>query len=111
MKPKPSDMNAALEFLEQVVRTPAAYPERFVAIPRNSPVLTKLFSREPNRILDYLQKHGRADAVQEIADALKRNKSGVSRDIKLLVDFGLVTSTRHGKEKVIMRTDRLVVVH
>lgn len=108
---KPDAMSEALDFLGKVVRAPEDYPDRFVAIPRNSPLLTKLFSKEPNRILDYLHKHGHVDAIQELADALGRNKSGVSRDVQLLIDVGLVSATRKGKEKSVQPTEKVVLVH
>lgn len=111
MTKKPDAMSDALDFLGKVIRAPEDYPDRFVAIPRSSPLLPKLFSKEPNRILDYLHKHGQVDAIQELADALGRNKSGVSRDVKLLMDVGLVSTTRQGKQKSIQSTEKVVLVH
>jgi DNA-binding transcriptional ArsR family regulator len=111
MKTKTHDpMQEALEFLGKVIREPAKYPERFIAIPRSSPLLTKLFSPEPNRILDYLQKHHGVPSVQTLADALHRNKAAVSRDVKLLQNIGLISARRQGKEKVLEPTNKMVLV-
>ena len=108
---KHNPMKQALDFLETVIRERDKFPEQFIAIPRNSPLLTKIFSPEPNRIMDYLEEHNQAKSVQKLANALRRDKAAVSRDVKLLQSIGLVTATRLGKEKMLEPSHRTVLVH
>jgi predicted transcriptional regulator len=107
---KKDPMEAELDFLGQAIREPTKYPERFVAIPRSSTLLGKIFSAEPNRILDYLEKHGHVQSVQRLANALHRDKAAVSRDVKLLEHVGLVIAKRVGKEKILEPSHKMVVV-
>ena len=50
------------------------------------------------RILEYLSKRRGRLNVTTLASALRRNKANVSEDLKVLGRFGLVRTTRQGRE-------------
>lgn len=73
-------------------------------------LVTRILTRERMRLVMHLKRHGPCDSLRELADGLERNYSSVSRDLRELVEMGLVGSQRHGKQKRIHATGRPVII-
>ncbi len=93
-----------------VVENPRDYPDRFIAVPMTSPLASLLFSAERRRLMAELKGHGPHKSVNDLAKRLHRDPTRVSRDLKPLIDVGLVKATREGKSKRLTATNRPVVI-
>lgn len=101
-------MKSATAFVRKVAKNPAAYPDSFVAIRRDT--IAKILSGERSRLLDLLEKKGPFPEVQKLAEALHRLPSAVARDLRDLEAVGLVERRRHGKSVLIEATQKPVLV-
>jgi predicted transcriptional regulator len=103
-------MKDALAFFDKVLADPDAYPDAFVALPRDPELIRQVLSPGRNRILDYLDEHGPTGSLQALADGIGRDKATVSRDLVLLVEVGLVEATREGRRKRLRATGRPILI-
>lgn len=103
-------IHEATDFIRRVVDHPDAFPERFISIPMDPDLVARILSRERSRLVRYLQEHGPADSLHDLAAALQRNYPSVSRDVGALVEIGLLATEKHGRTKRIMATGRPVIV-
>lgn len=110
MSEKRNPMKRAFDFFDEVIKNPDAYPDSFVAIPRDPDLIAKLLSRERTKILDYLEKNGPLESLQMLADALGRDKGAVSRDVGSLAAVGLVNVSKNGRRKRLNATRRPILV-
>lgn len=109
-KSKPDAMQEAFRLLEPVLAEPQKYPDRLILLPAGSPVLSKIFSKEPTRIIQYLRERGPVSSIAELAKQLDRDPAAVSRDIHVLERHGLVVATTVGRGKRLSAADRPVLV-
>ena len=107
---KPDPMAEAFRVLEPILANPSDFPAHLVVIPAGSPILAKLFSREPSRIIQYLRDHGPVSSIRELADVLGRDPAAVSRDVRILERHGLVETVQSGREKTLSATQRPILV-
>lgn len=103
-------MADAFRALEPILKAPERYPEHMVVLPAGSPILAKLFSKEPTRIIEYLRKHGPVSSIRQLAEVLGRDPAAVSRDVQVLERYGLLSTDTKGREKRLSATDRPVLV-
>lgn len=85
-------------------------PEDFMALPLDYDLVIGLLTRERIRLLDHLRTHGPVDSLQELADALDRDKTAVSRDVAFLTP-ALIQVETHGRQKRIHATDRPIIIY
>lgn len=104
------NIRRAFALVEDVIAHPEAYPEKFIAIPLDDEVLSRLLSRERLRLLRVLRDEGPFDSVNALAAELGRAQSRVSRDLADLQVAGLVSVERRGKSKRVRATDRPIVL-
>lgn len=111
MKKKSQDaMAEAFRALDPILAAPEKYPEHLVVLPAGSPILAKIFSKEPTRIIEYLRKHGPVSSIRQLAEVLGRDPAAVSRDVQVLERYGLLSTSQYGREKQLSATDRPVLV-
>jgi len=106
--PMTDPMKSATAFVRKVAKRPEAFPEKFVAIRRDT--VARILSGQRTRLLDLLEKRGPFPEVQRLAQALGRMPSAVARDLRDLEAAGLVERRRHGKTVTIEATRRPVLV-
>lgn len=104
------NLRRAFALARDVVQHPEAYPERFVAIPLEPETVRRLLSTERVRLLRQLRDEGPFDSVGELAEALRREPTRVSRDVSALAGAGLVVVERHGKRKRVRAPRRPIVL-
>lgn len=100
----------SFDLAEHVVEHDDLYPDHFVAIPASSPLASTLFSGERRRLLTELKEHGEHESIGDLAACVDRDPTRVSRDLKLLIQIGLVETKRHGKTKSVRATGRPVII-
>lgn len=103
-------MKRATAFIRKVIENPDAYPDTFIALPRDPALISKVLSRERTKIVDYLESYGPVGSLQALADALRRDKAAVSRDLDVLIEVGLVRSQRRGRRKELRATGRPIII-
>jgi len=103
-------MKEALDVVAKVFANPDAFPSDFVAFPLRSEMASRILTSERRRIIIYLEDHGPADSIRELAEALGRDPAAVSRDIHLLTDAGLLGMEEVGRSKHIHATGRPIIV-
>ena len=109
-KNKENPMEEAFRLLEPILAEPDKYPPNLVILPAGSPVLSKIFSKEPTRIIQYLRDNGPVSSIAELAEMLGRDPAAVSRDIQILERHGFVVATPKGREKHLSASGRSVLV-
>lgn len=105
-----SSIRAAFEHAAHVIDDWDRWPDDFVAFSASSPAVRHLFTRERQRVLETLRRHGPFESLNGLAAALGRDATRVSRDLDLLQEAGLVTTRRRGRRKRIERTGRPMVL-
>ncbi len=109
--PTPEDhIRHAFELAREIARDPDAYPRRFVVVPLDPSILKGILSDERVRMLRTIREAGPFESVNALAAALGRDQSRVSRDLRRLVDAGLVLTERHGKAKRVLASDREILL-
>lgn len=85
-------------------------PDDFIAMALNYDLITGILTKERIRIVNYLREHGPVDSLQELAQALDRDRSAVSRDLVML-EHRLVEVTKNGRQKMIRARNRPIVIY
>lgn len=98
----------ALDFLRKAAQDTDAYPEDLVVMPLDYDLLAAILTRERVRILNHLHDHGPVGSLQELADALGRDKSAVSRDVSYL--SGTYVEEQRIGRKVELRARKTLIV-
>lgn len=105
MKPKSKaptpeeNIDAAFDLARAILANPDAYPDDFIVLPLDPDLIAKVLSPERIRLLHELRSDGPYDSVNDLAEALGRDQSRVSRDVAGLAEMGLVKTERDGKSK------------
>ncbi len=81
-----------------------------MAFPVRSGMASRILTSERRRIIIYLEDHGPADSIHDLAQAMGRDPAAVSRDIHLLTDAGLLRIDEVGRTKHIHATGRPIIV-
>ncbi len=100
----------AFELARRVAEDPESYPRRFVVVPLDPEILKGVLSDERIRMLHVIRESGPFESVKALASALERDQSRVSRDLKQLVEAGLVSTARAGKSKKVSASDREILL-
>lgn len=103
-------IKSAFDLAKKVVENWDEFPDEFIAIPVTSPLASSLFTPERRRLLLELKTHGTHKSIGALADCLGRDATRVGRDIKPLIDVGLVLATPFGKNKKLSATNRPVII-
>lgn len=98
----------AFTLIRKMAEDPDKYPENCVFIGRDA--VRDVFTAERVRLLETLRSRKGAKSVTDLADALGRDVTRVSRDVAALESYGLVELERDGKAKRIKYRWRPVVV-
>lgn len=85
-------------------------PSDFMALPLDFDLVIGILTRERIRLLDHLRTNGPAESLQELADALDRDKTAVSRDVSFL-NPALVQVESHGRQKRIWASDKPIIIY
>ena len=109
-KTKPNPMRDALDVVAKVFADPDAFPSDFVAFPLRGDMASRILTTERRRIIVYLEDHGPANSIRDLAAALRRDPAAVSRDIHLLTDAGLLRVEDVGRNRHIHATGRPIIV-
>lgn len=110
-KPSAEDhIRHAFDLARRVAEHPESYPEHFVVVPLDPDILKGIFSEERIRMLYAIREEGPFESVNELASFLDRDQSRVSRDLRMLVDAGLVLTERVGKSKRVLASDREILL-
>jgi predicted transcriptional regulator len=107
---KHNPMKDALDVVAKVFADPDAFPSGFVAFPLRGDMASRILTHERRRIIVYLEDHGPAASIRDLATALGRDPAAVSRDIHLLTDAGLLRIEDVGRTKHIHATGRPIIV-
>lgn len=76
----------------------------------NHDLITGILTKERIRIVNHLREHGPVDSLQELAEALGRDRSAVSRDLVAL-ENSLVEVKKIGRQKTIRATNRPILIY
>lgn len=109
-KTQPNPMQDALNVVAKVFADPDAFPSDFVAFPLRGDMASRILTAERRRIIIYLEDHGPANSIRDLAAALGRDPAAVSRDIHLLTDAGLLHMENVGRSRHIHATGRPIIV-
>jgi predicted transcriptional regulator len=109
-KTRPNPMQDALDVVAKVFADPDAFPSDFVAFPLRTDMASRILTAERRRIIIYLEDHGPANSIRDLAAALGRDPAAVSRDIHLLTDAGLLRMEDVGRSRHIHATGRPIIV-
>lgn len=104
------NIRRAFQLMRDVAAHPDHFPDRFVAIPLDPEMISRIFTEERIRLLKELRERGPFRSVGKLADRVKRDETRVSRDLRFLVDAGLASTQRRGKSKEVRGTDRPIVI-
>ena len=104
------NLKKALALVRAVIKDPAAFPDRFIAIPMDPAILTRIFTPEKMRLLKAIQDEGEFSSVNAVAKKLRRHQSRVSRDIAELSAAGLISIERNGATKRVRAPKRPVLL-
>lgn len=85
-------------------------PDEFEAIPLHHELIVAVLTRERIRIINHLRQNGPVTSLNELANALGRDRSAVSRDLKYL-EGSLVRIEQKGRRKEISATDRPIIIY
>ena len=107
---QPNPMKDALDVVAKVFADPDAFPSDFVAFPLRGDMASRILTAERRRIIVYLEDHGPASSIRDLAVALGRDPAAVSRDIHLLTDVGLLRVEDFGRNKHVHATGRPIIV-
>jgi predicted transcriptional regulator len=103
-------IDAAFKFSEHVVEEFDRYPDEFIAIPMTSKLAGVLFTEARRQLLEELRSHGEHESIASLAACVNRDPSRVGRDLKPLIDAGLVRAKPFGKTKYLSVTNRPVIL-
>lgn len=103
-------IDAAFKFSEHVIEEFDQYPDEFIAIPMTSELAGQLFTEARRKLLEELRSHGEHESVASLAACVNRDPSRVGRDLKPLIDVGLVEAKPFGKTKHLSVTNRPVIL-
>lgn len=110
-EPTPEDhIRGAFDVARRVADAPEEYPEHFVVVPLDPDILGEVLSRERLRMLRAVREDGPFESVNDLAAHLDRDQSRVSRDLRRLVDAGLVVTERVGRAKQVAASDREIML-
>lgn len=99
---------AANAILEDSIQHPGRYPDDFAIMP--IAVLPEILTPERVRLYEELRNHGPFASVNELAAALRRHQSRVSRDVALLEGHGLVAVEKVGRKRRVRAVAAGIVV-
>lgn len=107
-RPSEQDVSAEVERREALADalTSAGYRDVYVLGREDA---RRVLDERREDILDYLRDN-EVDSVTELADALDRDTGNVSRDLRVLADYGIVNMTVDGRAKVPELVHELVIV-
>lgn len=83
-------------FLSKAVGEPELYPDRLAVFVLTDKELHQIFTRERLRLLRAL-KEREYESLKELSGQLERDKAVVTRDLKLLEEYGLVRLEKRGR--------------
>lgn len=110
-KPTPEDhIHHAFELARRIAARPEGFPEHFVVVPLDPEILKSVLSEERIRMLHAIREDGPFESINDLAAFLGRDQSRVSRDVRTLVDAGLVITERAGKAKRVTASDREILL-
>ena len=110
MKQAERNLRKTRELARRVAADPDAFPDDFIAIPLDPEIISRVFSPERVRLLKELREEGPFASVNELAEALGREQSRVSRDLNELMSAGLVETERKGKSKRVSAPDKPILL-
>lgn len=98
-------------FAQQMLANPDAAPDRLTIIPL-ALLAEGTGGLTPGRLalLIEVRSHGTYARMQDLADALGRDKFAVSKDVEVLANLGLVHKRRIGRQVSITPDDGLIVL-
>lgn len=85
-------------------------PTDFTAMRLDYDLITSVLTRERIRIINHLREHGPVESLQELADALGRDKTAISRDLSYL-EADLVKVEKIGRRKRISAPDKPIILY
>lgn len=85
----------ASQFLDQVLEDPDSFPDRAVVFLWSDEELGSLFTRERLKLLRKVKERA-YNSITELAYELERDVSVVSKDLRLLEEYGLIRMEKHG---------------
>ncbi len=83
-------------FLSEAIREPDKYPDKLAVFVLTDEELHQIFTRERLRLLRAL-KEKEYESVTELSTRLGRDKAAVTRDLKLMWEYGLVRLEKEGR--------------
>ena len=89
------DMERILEFQ---LRYPEIAPERVVILELNQETLSRIFTPARIELIRAIKKY-QPNTVNILCKIVKRGKESVSRDLKILENYGILDMIRSGKTK------------
>lgn len=110
-KPTPeAHIRHTFELARRIAEKPGNFPEHFVVVPLDPDILKSVLSEERIRMLHAIREDGPFESINDLAAFLERDQSRVSRDLRTLVDAGLVITERVGKAKRVAASDREILL-
>lgn len=95
---------------DDVIQNPDKYPDNFISLPFDIDDIQKAFGRERMRLYRTVKERGPFESLHELADALGRNYSSVSRDVTFLEGIGFLAVEKVGRQKRIAWSGRVIVI-
>lgn len=104
------DLEQAFSLARQLVEDPDAFPNEFVTFHLGDEIVLRILTEERLRLLRLLREEGPFESIADLARALDRDPSRVSRDLKWLSEARLVRLEKHGRSKTVESTGRKIIL-
>ena len=102
-------IQAAMDFTEEVIANPDAFPEKMVVIPYDPELLSSIFTPERLKIWRLVHKR-EADSITQLAKKLGRDVSRVRQDLLILERVNLVGMERNSSRVRVWPTATHIVI-
>lgn len=104
------NLERAFELAHEIIERPESFPDEFVAFHLGDEIILKILTKERLKLLRTVRDEGPFESIADLARAVDRDPSRVSRDLTWLVEADLVRLEQHGRSKEVQSTDRKILL-
>lgn len=94
-----SPFSGLKELTRRAIENPEKAPNKYSIVELSPEVHYKVMTESRTRLLKTIKHNQDIDSIKELAEAVNRRPDSVSRDLKILENYGFIELIRQGKEK------------
>ena len=88
------------ELTNRAIEDPEGTPDRYSIVELSPEVNYKVMTKERTKLLERLKSNPDIMSITELSEEIGRPAESVSRDLKILKNYGLIDLERNGRKKV-----------